>query len=332
MRAAGALVRLFFAGAVVLAASPARAQLPPRTFRLEVQRGEGADCPAAEGVRDAITVAAGVDPVDAKSSARLRVELLQGGAIARGRWAMFDAGGALLRERTVTITGPCKKLLAELVMTWVVFYETPPAAAPAPACDEVCREQVKRELREEVRRELVAAGYVRRMNPSVAVLTGVLMSAGYAADPQPGLFFSGEVHGDVLSLGLELHGLFSARAVREPDKKEFSIAAITGTAVPCARWKPGGKDVALLGCAFFDLGAVLAGGGARSPAGPLATMGVGPRLAVHVPFADRFALRVFADLRFAPVATSATFAGAPAGTKWESNVVSGLFGLGVSFE
>jgi hypothetical protein len=84
---------------------------------------------------------------------------------------------------------------------------------------------------------------------------------------------------------------------------------------------------------FADVGMFISGGGTLLPNAPppvVATFGFGPRLALRIPFAERFAFRAFADLRIAPIESSYNFIND--GSRWTSSVVSGLFGIGLSFE
>jgi hypothetical protein len=257
------------------------------------------------------------------------VSLAQAGAIARGQWTLFDARGNKLRDRAVTITGTCRQLVAELALTFVVFYETPPAErpkCPPPICDDACRARAREDQRDEVRRELLAAGYRPPMDVAVAVMAGGLLSLNYTADPGGGLWLAGELHGEIFSGALEARVLFPSRVVAEPTQFQFEVTSVSAAFVPCARWN------VLLGCAFVDFGMLIAGVTTAQFAGPpvVATFGIGPRLAVHVPFAERFAFRAFADLRFAPVESSYT--ALDTGSIWKTNLVSGLFGIGIAFE
>lgn len=326
---------MMFAGLVV--ASSARAQAVPRTLRLEVVRAVGADaCPDADAFRDAVDVAGGFDPFRADAKARLVVTILSSTTISRGRWQLVDEAGAVVRERSASVVGTCKQLVSELALSFVVAYETPaaqgdpppaPAPCPPPVCDEACRARARDEVRDEVRREMQAE-YGRKMDGvSAAVLAGGLMSAGLTANVGPGFFIGGEVHGEMFHGILEARVLFPSYVETQPGKTHFDITSATIALAPCARWN------VLMGCAVFDVGMLVAGSVATNPsAGPpiVATLGIGPRLAVRVPFAERFALRAFADLRFAPIPS--TFGEQDTGNTWQSGIVSGLFGLGASFE
>ena len=165
------------------------------------------------------------------------------------------------------------------------------------------------------------------MDVSPVLLAGGLFSAGFTADPSGGFFVGGEVRaGEVFSGALEARVLFPSRVVAEPTGFEFGVTSVTAALVPCLRWE------ALLGCAVFDIGMLIADVSTAPFAGPpiVEKLGLGPRLGVRLPFAKRFAFRAFADLRFAPIPSSYTTL--DTGARWESGVVSGMFGAGFSFE
>lgn len=318
---ARSIVVLFFVITVALFSTSARADLPPRTFRLEV-RADGTSCPDVDGMRDALALALRVDPIVGTSPARLVVTLLQAGALARGGWEMFGPEGVKLRERTFTITGSCAQLAKDLALTFAVFYDTPPASESS-TCDAACQAKA----REDARRELIAEGYRPPMDVHAVVMAGGLLSANLTADPGGGFFLAGEARGKILSGGLEVRVLFPSRAVEDVIGYTFEISSFTAALVPCARYRY------FVGCVVFDVGMLVAGGTVAPPlAGPpiVATLGIGPRVAAQIPFAERFGARVFADLRIAPIPSSYNFINT--GGRWESEVVSALFGVGLTFE
>lgn len=157
------------------------------------------------------------------------------------------------------------------------------------------------------------------------LLAGGLLSAGLTADPGGGVWLGGELRfGDTFSTALEARVLFPSRVVPTAGAP-FDLTQAAFALVPCARWKY------VLGCISADIGMFI-GGGIYAPEGlpVLATFGVGPRLAGQFPITERFGIRIFADLRIAPIPTHIGFQDAP-GT-WDSNPVSGLFGAGITFE
>lgn len=301
--------------AALFIASSATAVELPRTMRLEV-KGD-ATCLDADRLREAMAVALGADPIDEEAAAHLVVTVLAGEQLGRARWRVEDAAGRVLRERTITVTGGCGALVRETALSIAVAYET--GAAPAAPCDTACRAKIREEVRAELIKEL-------RMDGIVPVLmAGGMLSAGFTADPGWGAFLGGEVRfGEVFSTALEARILFPSRVV-DDTSQVFGLTAITFALVPCGRWK------VLMGCGFADLGMLVGGGGVSAPGGlpVIATFGFGPRLAAHIPIGDRFGVRAWADLRIAPVPSEVTFYG---GGRWASNPVSGLFGIGATFQ
>lgn len=301
---------------VLLLAGPARAEGVPRAFRLDVQ-GDG--CTGAEDLREALAIALGKDPIDARAGSRLVVRVLAGSSLARARWQVLDAQGAPIRERTITVTGGCRALVRELALSIAVAYETDaPPPSPAVACDAACRAEVRAEICREHPRSC--------MDIVPVLLAGGALSLGLTADPGGGAWLAGEVRfGETFSAAIDARVLFPSRVVPTAGET-FDLTMVSFGLVPCARWKW------LLGCVTADLGMFIGSGIYAPGGGPtvLATFGVGPRLAAQVPITERFGLRAFADLRIAPIPTHVGFQDSP-GT-WDSNPVSGLFGLGVTFE
>jgi hypothetical protein len=301
---------LLVALVVLVLAGRASAEDIPRTFQLSVR---GDTCITGESLREALSVAL-------RRSGVHGVEVLVGASLGRARWRFVDAGGNVQRERTNTVTGDCGVLLRELSLSVTVAYETVQVTTPPPGCDAACRAEIRAEVRAELIKEL-------RMDLHPVLLAGGMLSAGFTADPGGGFFVGGGIRfEEVFSVDLEARVLLPSPVVREPTGRRFDVTAITGALVPCVRWR------VLLGCAFVDVGMLYADLPVYPGAPPplVATIGVGPRLGVHVPFADRFAFRAFADLRFAPAPS--VYTALDTGSRWESNVVSGLFGAGFSFE
>lgn len=312
---------------VLLGAAPAAAAPDdvPRTFRLDVR---GHACITGESLREALAAVLRSDPVDATAGARLEVDVIAGSTLARGRWRILDAAGAALRERTITVAGGgCVQLLHDLALSLAVAYESSaPAPPPAVGCDAACRAQIRAEVREELCRE-----HPRSCNPvdiTPVLLVGGMFSAGFTSDVGGGAWLGGELRfGEIFSGALEARVLFPSRVVSQPTGFAFDVTTVTAALVPCARWS------VLLGCAFVDVGALFATVTNTVPfSGPpvVATLGFGPRVAVHIPFADRFAARIFAELRIAPAPSS--FVALDTGSRWESNPVSGTVGAAIAFQ
>jgi hypothetical protein len=307
------LVALVFAG-------PAGAGEVPRVFRLEVR---GDPCITAESLREALAVALGHDPVDRGAAARLEVQVLAGESLGRARWRFVDAAGGVKWERTNTVTAGCGVLLREVSLSVTVAYEST-APPPAPVCDAACRAVIRAEVRAELCRKHPRSCADVDITP--VLLAGGALSLGLTADPGGGAWLGGEVRfGEHFSVGLDARVLFPSRAVPTLGS-EFEMTMVTFGLVPCGRYKY------FLGCLTADMGMFI-GGGVTAPGGALpvaATSGIGPRLAGQFPINERFGIRVFADLRFAPIRTDIPFI--DTGGRWTSNIVSGLFGAGFTFE
>lgn len=303
--------RALLALAFLFVATPAVAEPFPRRFRLDVAPNT---CTNAEALREALAVALRSDPVDPAATDLVAVEVLAGSNLARARWST----GA--RERTVTVTGGCAALLAELALSIAVAYETD--APPVVACDAACRAQIRAEVRAEICQE-----NPRSCNVDIVpvVLAGGLLSAGLTADPGGGAWLGGEVRfGETFSAAAEARVLFPSRA-RSTAGDDFAVTLGSLAVVPCVRWSW------LLGCVSADIGFLALGVVTTSGEPIVATFGVGPRLAVQIPLGDRFGLRVFADARFAPV-PSRVGPFLDTGGRWQTEIASGLFGLALTFQ
>lgn len=303
---------------VMLVAGPALAEDIPRAFRLDVK---GDPCITSENLREALAVALRRDPIDRHAKDRLEVEVLAGSSLGRARWRVVDAAGNVQRERTNTAVGGCTALLREVSLSIAVAYESSAPAPPAVGCDGACRAAIREELLAELCRE-----HPRSCMDIVPVLlAGGALSLGLTADPGGGAWLGGEVRfGEVFSAAFEARVFFPSRVVPTAGDP-FELTMVTFGVVPCARYKY------LLGCLSADLGMFI-GGGIYAPEGlpVLATFGVGPRVAGQFPVTNRLGIRVFADLRMAPIPTHFGFQDAPGA--WDSNPVSGFFGAGVTFE
>lgn len=218
-----------------------------------------------------------------------------------------------------------------------------PAAMP---CDEACRAKLQKSAEDatNLKWELKFDGEVERLrqeakliygekvNPSVALLGGFLGSIGLTADPGPGFFLGGEAHWGAydevgISAGVETRALFPTKALIRSDGKPLDISQVTAALVPCVRYKW------VAGCAIADVGVIIGGGPPPltfRKGGIVTAFGVGPRLAFQFPFAERFMVRAFAELRISPLDTGFVV-GANDPRIWHNPLVCGLFGLGFSF-
>jgi hypothetical protein len=183
-----------------------------------------------------------------------------------------------------------------------------------------------------------------QVDVTIAVSGYALVAAGFAANPQPGFGLGVDVRGSIFSLGLELRGIppGTAHATQplDPTKKpgypqDLDVSLWTVAAVPCARWRPGGRpdSVALLGCGVAQVGAIVLGGDElTSPV----DVEFGPRLGLEIPFAQRFALIGFGEALFvpAPVVLDFNHGPTPQNVVWRQSIVSGLWagGLVIKFD
>lgn len=174
-----------------------------------------------------------------------------------------------------------------------------------------------------------------RTDPSLVLVGGGLLSAGFTPDAGPGFFVGGEVHfrrreAWGFSVGADVRAVLPAKGgVRARDAKPLDISLIAVAITPCVRYRWA------MACVFVDPGGTIAGG-----SGPLSfqednpvlfVVGVGPRLALDVPVVERAGLRAFADLRVSPLRSDVGYVIDRVST-WTQPRVSGFFGAGVSFE
>jgi len=174
---------------------------------------------------------------------------------------------------------------------------------------------------------------LRRMDPTVGVVAGGMLSLGFTADVGPGFFLGGELawaRKEEWGFHLELDArtLLPTKGWQSPTTgRVLDITFIDFALMPCGRYKWA------LGCAFIDAGMVWQGGSAlEGHKGGLDLtfmLGVGPRLAADIPITERFGVRAFADLRVSTLP--------PRGylffdQGWLEPRVSGFIGLGMSFK
>lgn len=216
-----------------------------------------------------------------------------------------------------------------------------------PPCDASCRAAIRAEGEREgerraradldatVQKRVQAAldlVYPRRVDPSLSLIVGGALSAGLTLDVGPGFVVGGEARWRKFdeigfSAGLEVQTLLPSRAYGLDDGGAVHLTQVAVAAVPCLQYKW------FSGCVFGDVGPLIGSVSGSSwtfpQGGVLATAGFGPRLAFQIPFAERFMVRGFAELRVSPVRTG--FVSREGEIAWENPLVMGLFGLGVSF-
>jgi hypothetical protein len=184
------------------------------------------------------------------------------------------------------------------------------------------------------------------MNLSISLSTIVLLTAGFSDNVGPGfglgLEFSGKPPtwvGMGLSIGFEFRGVPPARVTAhepiDPTKTstpvELEMGQVSGLVVPCFRFA---KYLAACGVAQW---------GGRYEKGPLqqawdVTQAYGPRFAVEIPFAERFAVVGLGEVLFNPGDVTIQFpnpplnnpAGPPVNVSWREPLISGFIGIGVA--
>jgi len=175
------------------------------------------------------------------------------------------------------------------------------------------------------------------MDLTIVLSTTVLATAGFTADAGPAVQLGADIRGDWLSLGLELRGVLPgkvyARDVWDPTKesseRSFDVSQLTALLVPCVRFA-----TYFAGCGVVQGGTLIL----QTPAEMRLQgfVGFGPRFAIEVPFADRFAAFAFGEALFAPSLRAYVLDlpgpnGEPApNVVWRRSVVSGFFGAGLS--
>jgi hypothetical protein len=179
------------------------------------------------------------------------------------------------------------------------------------------------------------------MDLTIALHTAFVLTAGFSDNVGPALQIGASARHDWdnwgLSLGLEMRGIFPAgvvaREVRNTKPGEtplppapFDVSQLAAQLVPCAHFAK-----YLAGCAVVQ-GFVL-----LTQAGHLETApgwGLGPRLTLEIPFADRFAVFGFGEALIPVLGLEQPF-GYTNGLDlrqrvWSQSIVSGFFGVGVS--
>lgn len=180
----------------------------------------------------------------------------------------------------------------------------------------------------------------RRMDPTLGLVAGGLLSLGFTPDVGPGFFVGGEAHwrrqGQVEDWGFQVGA--EARFVMPTyggtsrnGELDISITLMELAVAPCVRYKWA------LGCAVVSPGMTLAGGTlTETPETkdegpqPLFMLGIGPRLGVDIPVAERFGIRLFGEVRFAPLPPGGYHVNG-AYYIWTEPAVSGVLGLAAAY-
>jgi hypothetical protein len=242
----------------------------------------------------------------------------------------------------------CEELVWALAF-WMREAIEPAPAPPCPACPrcEACPAPKPCPVPEPVKEEPCDAACVEKkvdelcrkygrcpnMGPTLTIMGGGLITAGWAAVVGPGAWLGGEVKWEKFSIGIEARGTFPTEAQRYYKSPPTSdLFSFSGLIVPCARWKW------LLGCGLVEVGQWTFTV-PNSPQGNNSDLllSIGLRGGVDVPLAAGFSIRGFADFAFHPYINGVNVddLSAPGFPKpvrsWDESWVSGFFGLGVAF-
>ncbi|MFO0592893.1 MAG: hypothetical protein U0441_35445 [Polyangiaceae bacterium] len=325
-------------------ADPPRPRLVEGDVTLDYRRGPGAaSCPDEAALRERAADAFDFrDPFVSpgkQASGHLRVEIERDGRIFAAKVLVVDEAGAV-QASSIEEHADCDALV------WLLGHRMAlaivrrpqdvagPAEAPRAAPTEVVRIPVP--LPPPPCDARCEAERVRRIAPppesaaSLSFTAGGTMAAGFATDLAFGAWLGASVRGDLLSLGVELRGTFPARALIHSQTVASSVASASIAAVPCAHWSM------LAGCLAVEVGPYFF----VVPTHPVTVLNdlllsAGPRLAVEVPIGSGFSARAFADLRLHPYlpvfGVRVERQGGTTFERWPTPVVSGLFGVGVSW-
>ncbi|MBK8254936.1 MAG: hypothetical protein IPK82_20050 [Polyangiaceae bacterium] len=179
--------------------------------------------------------------------------------------------------------------------------------------------------------------YTPPMDLTLTLSTAVLMTAGFTADVGPAVQLAGGLRYQWFSVDLELRGVFPGRAETNQQldptaprpPKAFDLSQLSAQFVPCAHFA-----TYFAGCGVIGAYALVIQDDAGT--GFLPGWHIGPRFAVEVPFAERFAVFGFAEALFAPLGAAQYYSVDPSkgtdapGTIWYLSPVLGFFGVGAS--
>jgi hypothetical protein len=286
-------------------------------------------------------------PSGTAAPARVRITISRDAAGYRGVHSVLQEG----RQPTESVAHhkDCDALVWTLAhwMTLVIARKPmpPPTACPAcPACEACpapkpcplpeapkelpCDAACVKKKADELCRKY---GHCPNMGPTLTIMGGGLITAGWASNVGPGAYLGGEVKWEVFSIGIEARATFPEEAQRYYKSPPTSdLYSFSGLLVPCARWKW------LFGCGFVEVGQFTFTV-PNDPKGDARELlfALGPRGGVDVPLPEGFSLRAFADFAIHPYAPreDVTDLSDPAHKvrPWDFPWVSGFFGLGIAW-
>lgn len=340
-------------GATILFVRAARAEAPPRLVEgdvtLDYRRGASTSaCPDEAALRERAADAFDFhDPFVARgqtAASHMRVEIERTAAGYRGKVQLVDDDDRVLAISTEE-HADCDALV------WVLAHRIalavlrkpaspsppenpdpapPPVPTPVPPpvplppvllCDARCADQIARSI---------AARVAPPPPPSLTILAGGLMTAGWSADVGPGAWAGVALHFDWFSIGFDVRGTFPARAITFDARRAASITTVSGAVLPCGTWR------LLTGCALLEVGSyTLLVPSTSTPSVDDTLVSLGLRAALDAPLAAGFSLRAFVDLAFHPYLPIFTVAltneaGSPV-KRWVTPLVSGALGLGIGW-
>jgi hypothetical protein len=264
-----------------------------------------------------------------------------------------DAQGNVVLARD-SLHRTCDEAVDRMVVAVLlsVFPPPPAAAPPAPQCgpcseaeraerekmqrkldglqrqlDELAHENEARKAEqarvEKALQDLKDTGYVRAMDLTYALSTGLLVTANLTSNAGPGVWLGGEVRSGPLTLGLEVRAVLPAPVFLGPH--DFDFSEVGGLLTPCGRYSY------FFGCAVMGAGVEVeqdsnpVGFKAFGAVFPL--LQLGGRVGVEAPFAqNRFAVRAWAEVLYSAPPIFATYKGT--GLTWDRPDVSAFFGAG----
>ena len=175
------------------------------------------------------------------------------------------------------------------------------------------------------------------MDLTIVLHTAFVLSTNVAADAAPAVQVGAGFRRDWFSLDLEARGVLpGVTYAREPvdpakpiEPQDFDVSQLSLLAVPCVRF------------ATYFAGCIAAQGAlhitqTRAPeTSLLPAFYAGPRFAVEIPFAERFAVFGFVEVLFGSGQGLAIIGVGPNGEPsqnagWRPPAVSGFFGAGLS--
>jgi hypothetical protein len=311
---------------LVLAPTAARAaDLPPHiAVRLAYDNGSRLEgCPDERGLRYALMAQFGYDPTepspiaDFEAPPILRVTLSRRGAQARAEASLVKASGAVVWSDHYQDRVDCPTLIRNIVLVIRIGIgvDTPPSAAPSPGPTPPEPAQAPVVAEPASRPEPTTAKGPRiQVGVKTGIAFGIAPAAAVGFGLQLGLRWSS------LSLSLEGRGDLPAAS----DALGIRTSLLAATLAPCAHIGP---YLAMCGVVTVGEGrsSILAAGSDSSPVRN-AYVGVGGRLSLELPFANRWIARLSGDLVGAALPTAVHVNGLE---RWHTPAVSGGPSLGL---